>query len=63
MKFFNWGQDIKKDKAKPNPKEKEKKEEKMSFKEKMVRFFVCCGPKEKPPKENKKLGNKNSNKG
>ena len=28
----------------------------MSFKEKMVRLFVCCGPKDKAPKEKKKKG-------
>ena len=61
MKFFNWGQDIKKDKKKSKPK---KEEEKMSFKEKMVRFFVCCGPKDKPPKDKqKKAAHHNPNRG
>ena len=60
MKFFNWGQDIKKDKAKAKQKNKD---EKMTFGEKMVRFFVCCGPKDKPPKDSKQKKGNLPNKG
>ena len=51
MRLFNWGQDIKKDQAKSKSKQKEESKEKLTFGEKMVRFFVCCGPKDKPPKD------------
>ena len=60
MKFFNWKKDGQRENK--NQSIKKNNEEKMSFGDKMIRFFVCCGPKDKDKekKANDKKAKKNA---